>query len=381
MKSPGSLLLKAARLVLPAVAATSILAGGSAAIAAPTAPTARPATAKFTWHSLKLINGWQSASTSANPTGTPAWATHNGVVYLRGAIENPNTSNATQFARLPASARPASNLYVQVFVQGVGTLTDPATAQNAGLTGTVYISSNGRLFVQHNPAYFFTSLDSISYPTASVKPVKLTLENGWRSEEGTYGTGDPSYAIHGGIVYVSGSLTGGEADSPAAVLPKAARPAHVIWLSVYAFAGATGSVRILPNGQIQIFSNNEAQQYISLAGISFPVASTKWHNFKLINGWTTTQSNFDTGAPAYAVINGVVYLTGSTHQATGFGSQWARIPAAARPADQIQVETYTDEFTSGAVYLVKNSASASSAPIANARAFTSLGGIAYPPSS
>src|ERR1700761_7301177 len=128
----AALALLAGSAALAAPTAAALLAGGSAAIAAPAATTAKPATAKFTWHSLDLINGWESASTPVHPTGTPAWATHNGVVYLRGAISNPSASNATQFAQLPASARPASNLYLQVFTQGEEVLTDPATARNAG---------------------------------------------------------------------------------------------------------------------------------------------------------------------------------------------------------------------------------------------------------
>jgi hypothetical protein len=380
MKSPESLLLKLGRLVLPAAAAAVVLATGPVAIAAPTVTTATPATAKFTWHSLNLINGWLSVSTPTVPTGTPAWAIHNGVVYFRGAIENPNTSSATQFAQLPANARPASNLFLQVYTQGLEVLTHSATSQSAGTPGTVRVSSKGHLFAQGVAANNLTSLDAISYPLASVKPVKLKLKNGWRTDQGTFGTGDPSYAIHGGIVYVSGSLTGGKLASPAAVLPKAARPAHVIWMSVYAFAGATGAVEILPNGQIQVYAT-AAEEYTSLAGISFPVASTKWHNFKLINGWAPTQSIFGTGAPAYAVINGVVYLTGSTHQVTGFDTELAIIPAAARPDNQLQIGTYTAGFNSGVVFLFENTASTSSTPPGNAQAFTSFGGIAYPLSS
>src|SRR5262249_28697291 len=54
---------------------------------------------------------------------------------------------------------------------------------------------------------------------------ELNLVNGWVSSQGDWNSGDPSYAISGGVVYLSGSLHGGISHSVFAVLPKAARPA------------------------------------------------------------------------------------------------------------------------------------------------------------
>lgn len=59
---------------------------------------------------------------------------------------------------------------------------------------------------------------------------KLTLINGWTSSQNVYGTGNPRYAISGGVVYLSGSLHAGTSTS-FAVLPKAARPAHWLYMT------------------------------------------------------------------------------------------------------------------------------------------------------
>ena len=100
MKPLPSLLFRPARLIFPAAVLLTVL-GATAAAAAPAHVTppragvhsapARPGTvpklATLTWNPLTLANGWQSASTSSLVTGTPAWAMHNGVIYLRGAVK------------------------------------------------------------------------------------------------------------------------------------------------------------------------------------------------------------------------------------------------------------------------------------------------------
>ncbi len=78
-------------------AALPSLAGGTAATAAPlsgNAPrreldsAAKPA--NFTWHTLNLLNGWQSAAKKILLTGTPAWAYRNADAFASvGAISYP----------------------------------------------------------------------------------------------------------------------------------------------------------------------------------------------------------------------------------------------------------------------------------------------------
>jgi hypothetical protein len=58
-----------------------------------------------------------------------------------------------------------------------------------------------------------------------------------------------------------------------AVLPKAARPTHNLWITVYAASGYVGKVHIRPNGQVIVGSNvdpNASRVLTSLAAISYP---------------------------------------------------------------------------------------------------------------
>jgi hypothetical protein len=375
MKSLAFLTLRSARLILPGAALLAVL-GGTAAAAAPAHPAlahtapARPAQAPrlagLTWHKLTLLNGWESASTSTLVTGAPAWATQNGVVYLRGAVKQPNAEASPSFATLPKAARPAHTLYIQVYTE-------------SDTPGILYIGSTGNMQAYDGNAYTFESLSAVSYPTAAVTSHRVTLKDGWVSSQPSYGTGDPAYAVSKGVVYLSGSMHGG--TSPLAfVLPKAARPAHTMWISVYAFDGSTGSLQILPDGDVYA-SGTEASSYTSLANISFPVASTTWHNFKLEAGWKSGASKYGTAAPSYAVINAVVYTTGSIYQASGDTGLWTDLPAAARSKDVLEIEVYTVDGTTGAVAITNSLGLVSSNPFSDAEEFTSLAGLAYPPSS
>jgi hypothetical protein len=82
------------------------------------------------------------------------------------------------------------------------------------------------------------------------------------------------------VVHLSGSV-----DQPSgtgqifAVLPKADRPAHDLYLQVMVYTpdntANAGTVLIEPDGALYAYSPtvNDAQLYTSLAGISFPLGS------------------------------------------------------------------------------------------------------------
>jgi hypothetical protein len=379
MRPLASLSCRQARLVLPAAALLTVI-GGTTAAAAPVhagPPQARAHTARagadraptlgmFTWHPLTLVNRWVSASTTSLQTGKPAWAVQNGVVYLRGAVKRTAGGSST-FATLPASARPAHNLYIQVYT-------------NSDTPGILYIGADGTMEAYDGNATTFTSISAVSYPTAAVKSTNLALENGWASSQPNYDTGNPAYAVSHGVVYLSGSMHGGSTSAPAFVLPKAARPAHAMYVSVYTFDGSTGFLEILPTGQVDP-EGADAASYTSLANISFPVASTAWHDFKLEAGWKSADSAYGTGNPAYAVINGIVYIGGSMDRATGGTGLWTDLPAATRSVDVLEIEVYTVDGTTGAIAITNSLGLVSSNPFTDAEQFTSLAAIAYPPSS
>ena len=109
---------------------------------------------------------------------------------------------------------------------------------------------------------------------------KLALDNGWQSGEPTHDTGDPSYWVSGGVVHLSGSVVQPSGTNQIfAVLPKADRPAHDLYIQVMVYTpdnnARAGTVEIDPDGAMWAYSTwgNAAQMYTSLAGISFPLGS------------------------------------------------------------------------------------------------------------
>jgi hypothetical protein len=168
----------------------------------------------------------------------------------------------------------------------------------------------------------------------------LTLLNGWQSAESSYNTGDPAWAVKNGIVYLSGSLVqpggGTAATSEFAVLPPAARPAahRGTLVATYAYEGAQGFVDINADGTMDAWSNPglPAQQFTSLAGVSYPAATTAAQNLSLVNGWKVDKSGSILDPPGYVMTGGVVRLTGTITQPTGSNPEFAVLPASARPA-------------------------------------------------
>jgi len=360
---PLASLLRRARLVVP-VALLTVIGGATAAAAS----AATPKPAPFVWHPLALENGWKSTSTKSLTTGTPAWAVRGGVVYLRGAIKQTSAQGTDVFAQLPASAWPTHDLYLQVYT-------------NVGVPGILFVGTDGELEAYDGNAAVFTSLAGVSYVTKTVKASNLALANGWQSSQSQYGTGNPAYSVSNGVVYLSGSMHTAGKSRLAFVLPKAARPSAGMYISVYTEDGTTGWLHIQSTGQV--YANGpDATGYTALANVAFPVASTTWHNITLSSGWKSAAGLFPTAPPSYAVINGVVYLRGAIRQPASGSGLWAFLPAAARTTgDVADIEVETSNGTTGAVTVTKSLGLASSTPYGNARAFTSLAGVAYPPSS
>jgi hypothetical protein len=349
------------------VTALAVLLPTGLAAAATTqhATTARqlPA-ATFTWHKLTLSNGWKPFGT---PDATPAYAISGGVVYLTGSVVRP-APGGEEFAVLPRAARPSHVLYRTVYG---GTFT----------TASLAVAPDGIMQITAGSDY--ASLSGVSYPVAGFTWHKLTLIHGWKSGQSQYGTGSPAYAVKGGVVYLSGSLTQASGSNDLlAVLPKAARPVHKMYLAVYTFASSTGSLIVGSNGDMYASSSpqSNARGFTSLAAISYPAPGTTWHKLRLINGWKPVETAF--GSPAYAVIGGVVYLSGSLWQATGSNFQDAHLPRAARPSHYVLIAVFTTGGTSGVVSITASGGSyADSNPYSNAQGYTSLSAISYPRTS
>jgi hypothetical protein len=311
-----------------------------------------------TWHRLGLINHWASARTFG--TGDPSWAVHGGVVYLSGSIMNNQPGNG-EFAVLPLAARPAHAMYITVYTE----------SQNLG---HLYINPGGKMSANGPNAAGFTSLAGVSFPARSARGHALTLRNGWASSQARWNTGNPSYQVSGGVVYLSGSLHGGT-SSIFATLPPAARPANDLFITVYTWDGTTGALSVGKNGTLEAYSGS-ATSFTSLAGVSFPMASAASHALTTLNTWSGCCG---LGKPAYLVSHGVVYLSGSLRQATAGSSVFATLPAMARPAHQLYIKVYTNDSTVGTLFITPDGTMEVYSPVsAVARAFTSLASISFP---
>jgi hypothetical protein len=235
----------------------------------------------------------------------------------------------------------------------------------AAVAGALTLALGGSVALAATPAT----------PAASVSWHKISLINGWESSQPDYQTGNPSWAVKSGIVFLSGSVhqTGGTSNE-FAVLPPAARPAHVLHITIYTQYGTSGSLDILTDGEVRAYGYG-ADGYASLAGVSYPAHGTRLHKLTLVNGWQSSQSQYDTADPSYTIEAGEVYLSGSMHS-PGSGGRFAALPRAARPAHLTYIPVYTNSGTTG--WLIAYP-SGEIVALGNAsQAFTSLAGVSYP---
>lgn len=101
----------------------------------------------------------------------------------------------------------------------------------------------------------------------------LGLTGGWTY--GGYGTYHAAYYKDSqGVVHLRGSAAGG--GGSVFRLPSGARPAHTLYLPVYAFDGSAGGMEIDPDGRAYLFDaspsgNANVTGFTSFEGISFRV--------------------------------------------------------------------------------------------------------------
>jgi len=366
------------------VGALVSLALAGAAVGAPAASA--QLTNVCDWQHLDLINGWQSEQTVYD-TGTPSFCVlKDGVVYLGGSLAQP-TAGPDEFAVLPPFARPPHNLYLSVYTMD-------------GAAGVLQINTDGGMYAYNAPnqgdARDFTSLAGVSFPlvgAANVYTQPLTLVNGWQSAQSQWGTGDPSYSLINGVVFLSGSLNGsqvplglGDQAKEFAVLPQEARPDFCSPLETYDYAGSPGTVEVDPQGTMRSFTEgggvyqSAASQYTSLAGLSYPVANwTYWQPLNLINGWSQAPGGCASGIngyPSFHIQNNVVYLAGTLGQATPNGNGvFAVLPPAARPYDNLYLNVSTETGSHASLHISPDGSM--SLWGANAAGLTSLAGISY----
>jgi hypothetical protein len=105
-------------------------------------------------------------------------------------------------------------------------------------------------------------------------------------------------------------------------------------------------------------------------------ATVALQNLTLVNGWKSSQSQFQSGNPKVGLANGVVYLAGSMHQATGTNGHFATLPQKFRPAHNMWLPVYTEDGTEGSLEIEANGQMF--AFDGSAVGFTSLAGVSFP---
>ena len=151
------------RTVAIVIASAGLLTGGGLAAssigtaqASPAVTSTTHSTSGFTWHPLRLLNGWKAAS--ARFYGTPSYAVKDGVLYLSGILDA-SRSSGSQVAILPHGARPAHFLWL---------LCDNFGGSGAGLAVNMEIEPGGDIFVYSNGGQLADpSLQGISFPLSS----------------------------------------------------------------------------------------------------------------------------------------------------------------------------------------------------------------------
>ena len=137
-------------------------------------------------------------------------------------------------------------------------------------------------------------------------------------------------------MYLSGSLSQPQgtpdSSSTVAMLPQAAFPKVSIYTVTYTFEGTQGFVDVNPLGGPTAWSPNssDAQHFTSLAGISYPAASTARTYLPLVDGWEGQDTTLGYENPAWTLTVGTVHLTGPL--TSGTAPEFSVLPAAARPA-------------------------------------------------
>jgi hypothetical protein len=305
----------AARRLLAAPLGVLTLAIGLAAGAAPAAH-AGPG---CTWVPITLQNGWVSEN-GAWGTGNPSYCEEaNGMVYLSGSLAGELATSGT-FGTLPSQAWPLHEIYLDVYTYGSS-------------YGVLRIDTDETMEAYNGSANEYTSLAGVSFPSGSInfQTTAIPLENGWQSDQGTYNTGDPAYAVDSNdIVHLSGSLHRPAGTAPdysnlwtSGALPSTAVSADDCFdMDVYSIAGGIAN---LESSYGNIMGGNA--QYTSLAGISYPaVPKSAWHTLSLLAG-----SAYCPMAPSVYAAANVVYLTGYIQFPAGFDGEITVLPAADRP--------------------------------------------------
>ena len=108
-------------------------------------------------------------------------------------------------------------------------------------------------------------------------------------------------------------------------------------------------------------------------------ARVTFHTLKLLHGWRSSQSEYNSGSPSYGQQNGVVYLSGSLHRSGTKAGDFAVLPKGSRPRHNLWITVYTLDGTSGTLQIDANGQMYAGGT--SATGYLSLAAVSFPVNS
>lgn len=226
----------------------------------------------------------------------------------------PSCAKAGGLVALSGTARRLDRLEPGVRAGALGWLSEAARPDRqlvfAAATSTgvarVKVAPSGQVSVRPAEAAMQVSLTGVTYSREAGTPIELAA--GVAPSGPAFGV--PSYALHAGLVVLSGHVTG--KGQLVGTLPAEARPARPVSRVAFGDDGPR-VVTIQPTGEIR---RDAAVGALSLAGLSFPAASAA-----AVESLTSTAA----GTRGYR-IDGFVHFEASRE---------ARLPRSGRPSGRL----------------------------------------------
>jgi hypothetical protein len=126
-------------------------------------------------------------------------------------------------------------------------------------------------------SFNLVSLESITFrPSGSTHPLGVNTAN-FSASAGFNSRRPAWYTDRSGIVHLQGAVkqvnSSGAGARLIAILPRAARPSHTVFVIVHTFLGTYADLAILPNGKIGLIDARPPlvtdYTFVSLEGISY----------------------------------------------------------------------------------------------------------------
>jgi hypothetical protein len=313
---------------------------------------------------LSLQNGWTAASGYSTPGVALISTAHGKIIVFQGAIATAGT-NAVAFT-LPPEFRPGWNVFLPV---------DLCNATN----GRLFIQANGSVTVQGETfadAQCLTSLDGASFvlKTQNGFGAAMLLQNGWTSDQVSFGTFQATDDSINGVIYLQGGVSGGSSDVIGTV---AFHPTKPVYIAVNECNANNGRILIDTSGTVTVQGTlSVAQCFTSLEGVSFGTTDTPTP-LTLLNGWTG--GPFSTAAPAVDNVNGIVRFVGAMHT-TGTNPVAFVLPSGYAPFKTVHVKVDLCNATNGDLVITPDgtaTVNAEGGTFSNAACFTSLDGVSF----